>query len=51
MRELGRLWDRDRDLAKETARAAAYIIGASPARTASTSASRRCSTSTTVEAA
>ena len=28
MRELGRLWDRDRDLAKETARAAAYIIGA-----------------------
>ena len=28
MRELGRLWDRDRDLAKEAARAAAYIIGA-----------------------
>src|SRR5688500_17454194 len=28
MRELGRLWDRDRELAKETARAAAYIIGA-----------------------
>src|SRR5688500_8318476 len=28
MRELGRLWYRDRDLAKETARAAAYIVGA-----------------------
>ncbi len=28
MRELGRLWDRDRPLGRETARAAAYIIGA-----------------------
>jgi beta-N-acetylhexosaminidase len=28
MRELGRLWDRDRDAAREAARAAAYIIGA-----------------------
>ena len=28
MRELGRLWDRDRELAKEMARAAAYVIGA-----------------------
>lgn len=28
MRELGRLWDRDRPAARETARAAAYIIGA-----------------------
>lgn len=28
MRELGRLWDRNRTLARETARAAAYIIGA-----------------------
>ena len=28
MRQLGRLWDRDRDLARETARAAAYVIGA-----------------------
>jgi beta-N-acetylhexosaminidase len=28
MRELGRLWDRDRDAAKEAARAAAYVIGA-----------------------
>ncbi|TAK82305.1 MAG: beta-N-acetylhexosaminidase [Betaproteobacteria bacterium] len=28
MRELGRLWDRDRPVARETARAAAYIIGA-----------------------
>jgi beta-N-acetylhexosaminidase len=28
MRELGRLWDRDKDLAKEAARAAAYVIGA-----------------------
>ncbi len=27
-RELGRLWDRDRELAKEAARAAAYVIGA-----------------------
>jgi beta-N-acetylhexosaminidase len=28
MRELGRLWDRDRSAAREAARAAAYIIGA-----------------------
>jgi beta-N-acetylhexosaminidase len=28
MRELGRLWDRDRDAARRTARAAAYISGA-----------------------
>jgi len=28
MRELGRLWDRDRAAAKETARAIAYIVGA-----------------------
>jgi beta-N-acetylhexosaminidase len=28
MRELGRLWDRDRELAKETAKGAAYIAGA-----------------------
>jgi beta-N-acetylhexosaminidase len=28
MRELGRLWDRDRESAKEAARAAAYVIGA-----------------------
>jgi beta-N-acetylhexosaminidase len=28
MRELGRLWDRDRDAARETARAIAYIVGA-----------------------
>jgi beta-N-acetylhexosaminidase len=28
MRELGRLWDRDREVAKEAARSAAYIIGA-----------------------
>jgi beta-N-acetylhexosaminidase len=28
MRELGRLWDRDREAAKRTARAAAYIAGA-----------------------
>lgn len=28
MRELGRLWDRDRETAKRTARAAAYIIAA-----------------------
>jgi beta-N-acetylhexosaminidase len=28
MRQLGRLWDRDRELAKEAARAAAYVIGA-----------------------
>jgi beta-N-acetylhexosaminidase len=28
MRALGRLWDRDRELAKETARAAAYVVGA-----------------------
>jgi beta-N-acetylhexosaminidase len=28
MRSLGRLWDRDRAVARETARAAAYIIGA-----------------------
>jgi beta-N-acetylhexosaminidase len=28
MRHLGRLWDRDRELAKESARAAAYVIGA-----------------------
>jgi beta-N-acetylhexosaminidase len=28
MRELGRLWDRDRENAKQTARAAAYIIAA-----------------------
>jgi len=28
MRELGRLWDRDKDLAVEVARGAAYIIGA-----------------------
>jgi beta-N-acetylhexosaminidase len=28
MRELGRLWDRDKDVAKEAARGAAYIIGA-----------------------
>jgi beta-N-acetylhexosaminidase len=28
MRELGRLWDRDKDRAREAARAAAYVIGA-----------------------
>lgn len=28
MRELGRLWDRNREAAKETARATAYVIGA-----------------------
>jgi beta-N-acetylhexosaminidase len=28
MRELGRLWDRDREAAKRTARAAAYVAGA-----------------------
>jgi beta-N-acetylhexosaminidase len=28
MRELGRLWDRDKEVAKEAARSAAYIIGA-----------------------
>lgn len=28
MRELGKLWDRDRDVARNAARAAAYIIGA-----------------------
>lgn len=28
MRELGRLWDRDRAVARDTARAAAYVIGA-----------------------
>ena len=28
MRTLGRLWDRDRDAARETARAIAYIVGA-----------------------
>jgi beta-N-acetylhexosaminidase len=28
MRQLGRLWDRDRELAKEAARGAAYVIGA-----------------------
>ena len=28
MRELGRLWDRDRDAARQTARAVAYIVGA-----------------------
>ena len=28
MRQLGRLWDRDKELAKEAARGAAYIIGA-----------------------
>jgi beta-N-acetylhexosaminidase len=28
MRELGRLWDRDRESAKEAARGAAYVIGA-----------------------
>jgi len=28
MRELGRQWDRDKEVAKETARAAAYVIGA-----------------------
>ena len=28
MRELGRLWDRDREAARETARAIAYIVGA-----------------------
>jgi beta-N-acetylhexosaminidase len=28
MRELGRLWDRDQEMAKEAARSAAYIIGA-----------------------
>jgi beta-N-acetylhexosaminidase len=28
MRQFGRLWDRDRELAKEAARAAAYVIGA-----------------------
>ena len=28
MRELGRLWDRDRALAQEAARGAAYVIGA-----------------------
>jgi beta-N-acetylhexosaminidase len=28
MRELGRLWDRDKEAAKEVARAAAYVIGA-----------------------
>jgi beta-N-acetylhexosaminidase len=28
MRELGRLWDRDKELAKEAARGAAYVIGA-----------------------
>ena len=28
MRELGRLWDRNRDAARETARAIAYIVGA-----------------------
>jgi beta-N-acetylhexosaminidase len=28
MRELGRLWDRDRTVARDTARAAAYVIGA-----------------------
>ncbi|HEX7218447.1 MAG TPA: beta-N-acetylhexosaminidase [Burkholderiales bacterium] len=28
MRQLGKLWDRDKDLAKEAARGAAYIIGA-----------------------
>jgi beta-N-acetylhexosaminidase len=28
MRELGRLWDRDKEAAKETARAAAYVIAA-----------------------
>ena len=28
MRELGRQWDRDKEAAKETARAAAYVIGA-----------------------
>ena len=28
MRQLGRLWDRDRESAKEAARAAAYVIGA-----------------------
>jgi beta-N-acetylhexosaminidase len=28
MRELGRLWDRDQEAAKEAARAAAYVIGA-----------------------
>ena len=28
MRELGRLWDRDKEAAKEAARAAAYVIGA-----------------------
>jgi len=28
MRHLGRLWDRDREAAQETARAAAYVIGA-----------------------
>ncbi len=28
MRELGRIWDRDRELAQEAARGAAYVIGA-----------------------
>ena len=28
MRELGKLWDRDKELAKETAKAVSYIIGA-----------------------
>ena len=28
MRELGRYWDRDRDAARETARAIAYVVGA-----------------------
>jgi beta-N-acetylhexosaminidase len=28
MRELGRLWDRDKEVAKEAARSAAYVIGA-----------------------
>src|SRR5947207_3041534 len=28
MRELGKLWDRDRDAARETARAVAFIVGA-----------------------
>ena len=28
MRQLGKLWDRDKDLAKEAARGAAYIVGA-----------------------
>ena len=49
MRALGRLWDRDPAVRRLAARGAGSCSPRSSRRTASTSASRRCSTSTTAQ--